>query len=219
MPRMLWRAAHQALGAPDDTPEWSRVPAALLSEAVQRGRDAVAAAPPFVDGPRWAAHRQLYATRIELSLAREQLGQLRQLAPDRASAATEIEATSNRLRGLAARLRARAGGQQKFLVQMDARADARDRWLLANRETLAQAQRASRELARRSRHGDTPIVTPADAATAERWNRLRRITADSRSEWDGGEVWRRLRQDAQRRAEQPALAENPAAERRRGRRF
>lgn len=47
----------------DDTPEWSRVPAALLEEAIQRGRDTVAAAPPFVDGPRWTAHRQLYATR------------------------------------------------------------------------------------------------------------------------------------------------------------
>ncbi len=216
MPRMLWRAAHQALGAHDDTPEWSRVPAALLAEAVQRGRDAVAAAPPFVDAPRWAAHRQLYTTRIELNLAREQLGQLQQPAPDRGPAATEIEAASDRLRQQATRLRARAGGQQKFLDRMDTRAAARDRWSQANRDTLAQAQRAGRELARRSRHGDTPFATPADAATAPRWNRLRRIRADSRSGGDAGEAWRRLRQQEQQRAAQPAMVERLPGDRRRG---
>ena len=213
MPRMLWRAAHQALGAPDDTPEWSRVPAALLSEAVQRGRDAVAAAPPFVDPPRWAAHRQLYATRVELSLAREQL---QQLAPDRRFTTTRIEAASGRLREQVAHLRARAGDQQKFLDQMDTRADARDRWSLANRETLAQAQRAGRELARRSRHGDTPIATPADAATAQRWNQLRRIAADSRSGGDVGEAWRGLRQQEQRRAAEPFMVGRLPGDRRRG---
>jgi len=215
VPRMLWRAAHQALGAPDDAPEWSRVPAVMLQRAVQRGRDAVAAAPSFVDGPRWAAHRQLFATRAQLSLVREQLTSLEQPAGGPGGDAERSVGVSTEV----FRLEARLAGQQRFLERLEGAADARDRWRAASRELLGQAQRAGRELARRARHGDTPVSTPADATAAERWARLRRAEADRPVSGDARDLWQRLqlrRRYEQRAAPTPAESAEPTDQRRRG---
>ena len=129
MPRMLWRAAHQALGAPDDTPEWSRVPAVLLEEAIQcgtgRGRRRAAVRRPPAVGRAAAALRHPRRTQLRPGTA-EPLQRCPLARWGRRDDSGRVGPGCEQ----ATRLEARLAGQQRFLDRMDARADARDRWWL-----------------------------------------------------------------------------------------